>query len=472
MIVVPDNFVSIHLFSLKKSPIRLADLKVNIFLIMSERSDTLSTRGNALIATPTLREIYRPVLNDMYDEDKNPDGFINIAAAENYIMADEVATYINDHVKLTGPDVTYNTGPWGSKRLRTALARHMTKYFKALHPLDPEDLLIMNGVTPLCEMLGFTIADPGDAVLFSRPFYSAFESDFLIKAGVKSTFVSFDGVDQFSAAAVPKYEAAIQRAQAEGQRIRALMFVNPMNPLGKCCEKDTIIGLMELCQKYNIHFLSDEVYALSIYDVGKSSDQGNASIVGPTPYISVLSFDTTPYISPNLIHVIYGLSKDFASGGLRLGAIYTHNKPLNRALSAVSIFHWCPPVIDIAAAIMLEDEAWIESYVARAREMLTKHSALARQLLDDYGLKYLSGSNAGFFLVVDARPYLRQGIDGWQAEKELEGRLFQKKVLANSGSSMKAEEPGWFRIVFTLKERPLREGLKRFADAIKGDKYA
>ena len=62
------------------------------------------------------------------------------------------------------------------------MAKHMEKYFASIHIIDPEDILFASGVTSLCDMLGFTIADPGDGILLSRPIYQAFQMDFGIKA--------------------------------------------------------------------------------------------------------------------------------------------------------------------------------------------------------------------------------------------------------------------------------------------------
>ena len=62
------------------------------------------------------------------------------------------------------------------------MAKHITKYFPSIHAVDPDDLIFASGVTSLCEMLGWTIADPGDGVLFSRPIYQAFQVDFGTKA--------------------------------------------------------------------------------------------------------------------------------------------------------------------------------------------------------------------------------------------------------------------------------------------------
>lgn len=57
---------------------------------------------------------------------------------------------------------------------------------------------------------------------------------------------------------------------------------------------------MKFCQKHNIHLISDEIYALTVFD-----SKSPASL----PFTSVLSFDTAGMIDPNYLHVTYGMSK-------------------------------------------------------------------------------------------------------------------------------------------------------------------
>lgn len=58
---------------------------------------------------------------------------------------------------------------------------------------------------------------------------------------------------------------------------------------------------MRLCQKLGIHLISDEVYGLSVWD--------NPENKNPTPFKSVLSFDTENLIDPQMVHVVWGMSK-------------------------------------------------------------------------------------------------------------------------------------------------------------------
>ena len=110
-------------------------------------------------------------------------------------------------------------------------------------------------------------------------------------------YADFDGVDQFSPKAAEKYEEAMLNAERNGTHVRAMMLCNPHNPLGQCYPKDTVIAIMKLCDKYKIHLLSDEIYASSVYEVPDKNAM---------KFTSALSFDTSPYISKEYLHIVYG----------------------------------------------------------------------------------------------------------------------------------------------------------------------
>jgi hypothetical protein len=62
------------------------------------------------------------------------------------------------------------------------MAKYMNKWFTPLAPVDAEELLFATGVTSLAEMLGFTIFEPDDGLLLSKPIYQKFEIDFGLRA--------------------------------------------------------------------------------------------------------------------------------------------------------------------------------------------------------------------------------------------------------------------------------------------------
>ena len=429
---------------------------------------TLSARGLALASQPSYRVFATPVINNTYDPKTNPQGIINLGAAENYAMLPSVAAFTNAHFHATPNLFSYDQGAWGSTRLRAALAKHLNRRFHPVEEVQPQDLLVANGCMSLCEMLGFSLFSPGDGILLSRPCYAAFESDFGTRAGVKCVYASFHGQDQFSPkGAVEGYEAALVEAHAAGTRIRALLVCHPHNPLGQSYPRETLIALMEFCNKHAIHLISDEIYALSTYTLG-SGPESTAS--APTePFRSILSIpNAVTHIDPSLLHVLYGMSKDLAAGGLRVGMLHTRNSDLWSCLSAMNQFHWIPGPADAIATAMLEDEAWLDAFLKESQQKLGEMSALTRLLFREKGIPFWEEGRAGFFLWVDLRAWLAgtRKEDLWQAEKQVNDRFTKAGVFLTPGEVSRAEEPGWFRVVFSWDEETLREGLSRMFKAL------
>lgn len=204
----------------------------------------------------------------------------------------------------------------GGTQFHVAMAAHMNEYFNPHSPVKPEDILTATGLTAIHEMLGLALGDPGDGVLVSRPIYGRFELDFGNTAGLKIVYADMEGVDTFAPETIGQYQKALGAATEKGVRIRFLMIVNPHNPLGmsksyrrlehveltvvgRCYSEATLKQLMKFCQKNNIHMISDEVYALSVYDTGSDLPE----------FTSALSINTESLIDKDRLHILYGMSK-------------------------------------------------------------------------------------------------------------------------------------------------------------------
>lgn len=419
---------------------------------------TLSGRGSDLASHGGLRDGFGRSLLNPYHPKTNPTGFVNIGTSESYIMQDEVAQFANQNLHFSAYTLSYGEGPWGCERLRQAMANHITKHFHPVNSISHDDILFSNGVTSLSEQLGFSICDSGDGILFPRPVYQAFRADFGTRANAIPVFVSFDGEDNFqSTGTIKHYEAAYNAAETAGIKIRAVLLCNPHNPLGRCHSPPVIIELMKFCQQRKLHLIANEIYALSVYEVHTARQ--------PEGFTSVLSFDSSEYIDDQYLHVLYGMSKDFASGGVRLGCIYSRNKQLIRAMGAMSQFHWIAGPSELLATLMLEDEKWMDGFLALSKQRLAERSALTRQLLDELDIRYDDRANAGLFMLIDLRKWLRN--DSWEAEAALSQKLREGGVALTSGTELTSEQPGWFRLIFSQEEDVLREGMKRVGRVLK-----
>lgn len=82
-------------------------------------------------------------------------------------------------------------------------------------------------------MLGFNLAECGEGILVNRPVYGRFELDYGVESGVEIVYADTTVDEAFTPNAVAKYEEALAEAEKRGVKIRAVLLVNPHNPVGK-----------------------------------------------------------------------------------------------------------------------------------------------------------------------------------------------------------------------------------------------
>ena len=93
--------------------------------------------------------------------------------------------------------------------------------------------------------------------------------------------------------------------------IKALVLSNPQNPLGRCYSSDILEQCLKFCQRYEIHLISDEVFALSVF--------ASPDLVNPPTFVSALSLRPTLLeCDPERVHVVWSMSKDLRVSGIRL----------------------------------------------------------------------------------------------------------------------------------------------------------
>lgn len=187
----------------------------------------------------------------------------------------------------------------------------------------------MNGVSSGLDMVAFNICDSGEGIMLLTPTYSMYEHDLCARAGTTIIQVSLDIVeDQFSSDASGKliaaFSAAYEEAVATGVMVKAVLVCNPSNPLGRFYSKKTLFELAKFCGQRSLHLVADEIFAMSAFESPVEEGQRLST------FASVLSIadDDTSCINAENIHCLYGASKDFGMGGLRLGFLITRNKKL------------------------------------------------------------------------------------------------------------------------------------------------
>ncbi|KAA8646517.1 hypothetical protein EYZ11_004814 [Aspergillus tanneri] len=405
------------------------------------------------------------VMKDLWCESINPNGYVNVGVAENLLMHDHLLEFINRKLDLPARYLTYNDGGGGSTRLRSAISRFINRHFNPVTPVQVDHVVVTNGVSSAIEHVSWAFADPGDGILLGRPFYGTFIPDVSQRPGTTVVQVSFDDCDVFGLEAVDKYEQALLHFQkTTGRKVKGLVLCHPHNPLGRCYPKPVIIKLMQFCQKYRLHFISDEIYALSVWQ--NTVDESPP----PVAFESALSVDLNGIIDPHLVHVLWGMSKDFGANGLRLGAIISQaNTGLHDALQAVTLYSYASGVSDYLTHCILENTEFTDRYISLNRKRLSDSYAFAVQHLKGHGIEHTPGCNAAFFLWVNlGKRYLELHPEDRSEDvsDKVMQRLLQKKVFLASGSLFGSEQAGWFRIVFSHPVEYLRVALQRIVAAL------
>ncbi|BCS25219.1 putative aminotransferase [Aspergillus puulaauensis] len=428
--------------------------------VVSQRAQTASDA--------TSNNLMWDIMNDLWCPSANPEGYVNVGVAENALMHDELLKFLNKKLELPADYLTYNDGGGGSSRLKKAICHFLNHHMKPIKPLEPSHLIVTNGVSPAIEHVSWAFADPGEGILLGRPYYGTFIPDISLRPGTQVVEVAFDDVDPFSIEAVAKYEKALLQFQENtGKNVRGLMLCHPHNPLGRCYPRETIIGLMKLCQQYQIHLISDEIYALSVFE-------NRVDHNGPPPvqFESALSIDITGIIDPELVHILWGMSKDFGANGIRVGVLISQANPdVHLALKSISLYSYSSGIADHLTSLLLEDKAFTDAYIKENQKRLGDSYAYTVDILKGEGIEHAPGCNAAFFLWVNLGKRYRElhpGIpDGDRVSDKVMQQLLQRRVFLASGELFGAEKDGWFRIVFTHPREYLKEALDRIYAAIR-----
>ncbi|KAH7384625.1 putative acc synthase [Pyrenochaeta sp. MPI-SDFR-AT-0127] len=409
----------------------------------------------------------------------NPDGLVFLGVAENTLLHQEVATRINNNSAITPENhLGYGVGPRGSPRLRKALVSFLNSEFQASEPVLEKELLVLPGVVAVIDALTWSICNDDEGIITPMPFYTGFKH--AISVGARGVLIpapfqcveGYNGLDDVFDPEMNRQalEKALFQATQDGVKVRAVMISNPHNPLGRCYPEETIKEIARFCGRNNLHLISDEIFALSVYD--------NPQAAAVTPFTSILALDLKDCIEHYFVHVAYGIGKDFCATGLRLGMLHSRNEGLIAAVSSICVFGWVPYVTQDMWADILEDEQFLADFKTKNREVLAKHFTILRSFLDRFNIPYYNNVHAGVFIWVDLRRYLHgeSSHDAAPDHAELvpsmvdthrdrEMKLFKRCLAAGVGialgSGFSTEELGWFRISFAVEEQALIIGLQR-----------
>jgi len=409
----------------------------------------LSTRANVYLTEPEF--LVKSFIKCMIDPT-----IINMGTAVNALCED----ILQDRFSKEGlfnhePSWQHYMGLNGTPDLLNITATFLTERLGQGVEISPTNIRTTNGVSAGLEAIAFILADPEDVILVPTPTYSRFFAD--MNERFKTNIVGFhlEESEESKFCLTPSLlENKILQEADSGKTVKAFMYCNPNNPLGVVYPRDLTISLMEVCKKHKVHFISDEIYALSVFDPATTFD-------------SALSIPREELPDPERTHFMWGLSKDFGLAGFRLGFIHSYNRNLIQCLDGMSIFISSSVHIQQVAAKLLGDKAWLDSvYFPNNLERLESTFQVVNKRLTSLSVPVLR-AQAGLFCWADFSKYLETNDE--EGEMKLFDQLMDDaKVYIVPGSQFSCKVPGWFRIIFAVRKDALEAGLDQIEKVLSG----
>ena len=317
-------------------------------------------------------------------------------------------------------------------------------------PIEKNWLVFCTGVVPALSSCVRKLTTPGENVLVQTPVYNIFfnsirnngrnilESPLLLKKkdGGESGFSYYYEMD------FDDLEKKLSHPQT------TLMFLcNPQNPSGKIWEPDTLARVGELCARYHVTVVSDEIHC----DLTEPGTEY-------TPFASVS--DTCKNISITCISA----SKAFNLAGLQSAAVVIPNKNLRhkvwRALNTDEVAE--PNVFAAVSTVAAFEEGG--SWLDELREYIAENRKIVRDFLEKNvpDLKLIEGS-ATYLLWIDARELFEKAVfDG----KRPAGIIREETGLyLSDGEEYGAVGKGFLRMNIACPKSVLYDGLERLKSA-------
>jgi aminotransferase len=227
-----------------------------------------------------IREMTRQA--NMYGAINLSQGFPDFAAPEEIKLAacDAIMADVNQYA------IT-----WGAKNFRNAIAEKASWYLGM--EVEPErEITVTCGSTEAMIASMMAIVNPGDEVIVFEPFYENYGPDAIL-SGATPRYVTLYAPDW--------HFDGDELAAAFNDNTKAIIINTPNNPTGKVFSRQELEAIAELCQKWDVIAITDEIYEHILFNDKK--------------HIAMATLD---HMRERTI-TINGLSKTYSVTGWRVG---------------------------------------------------------------------------------------------------------------------------------------------------------
>lgn len=334
-------------------------------------------------------------------------------------------------------------GIFGYTRVPEAYYEAVCNWFGKHHGwhINREDIIYTSGVVPAVSAVIKALTLPGDQVIVQGPVYNCFFSS-----------IRNNGCEMVSNSLIYNKEELrydidfddLERKLAH-ERARLMLLCNPHNPGGRVWTRDELTRVAELCRKYDVRVVSDEIHCeLTLYD--------NEYVpFGSLP--DELSHGSITCCSP---------SKAFNTAGLQIANIVCRDAEVrNRIDRAININEVCDVnpfgVIALQAAYSDEGYEWLtqlRAYISSNYDLLRER--FARELPKCKVMR-MEGTYLAWIDCSELH------ISSDEIEEML---MHENKVWVNAGSMYGTEGAAFIRINMACTSELLNEGITRIVNGL------
>jgi aspartate aminotransferase len=362
----------------------------------------------------------------------------------------------NDVIAFTAGEPDFNTPDYIIDEAEKALRAGKTKYTPTagvpeLRKVIAEKMKRDNGVDCTIDNVVVSsgaksslyhvicaLIDDGEEVIVPTPSWLTYEEQIALAGGV---YVPVKTTQKSG------YKLTIEDLEkAITPKSRAILINSPCNPTGVVYNKEELLEIAKVAEKYNLVIISDEIYEELIFDGEK--------------HYSIATL--TPYAKENTV-IINGVSKSYAMTGWRIGYLVAP-KDVAKAVSAMqghTTSNACT-VSQYASVRAIGEKSDFAKDMAR--KFNVRRELLISELQKISGIKFLPPKGA-FYVFIDVSEFYGKSYNGEKvvgSVKFAEILLREKLVAVIPGLAF--GDDNCIRISYTVSSADIQKGVSRIAE--------
>ncbi len=195
-------------------------------------------------------------------------------------------------------------GVFGYSIIPSEWADSYVSWWKKRHnfTIDRDSLIFCTGVVPAISSLVRKLTTPAEKVLIQTPCYNIFFNSILNNGRfVLESPLDFDGEN---------YKINFDRLEKDlsDPQVSLMILCNPQNPTGNIWKKEELARIGDLCKKYGVSVISDEIHCditepgfnyTPFASVSETCAQISVSCIAPTKCFNIAGINSAAVVVPN-----------------------------------------------------------------------------------------------------------------------------------------------------------------------------